>query len=243
MEYQIEDAHRPEKSVIGAILVHSQKVYEVMTLLDTGDFTMNHGRIYEACVAIANRQGIPDVTSVAEHLQSLGVLEAVGVLAYLEECCDHEAMGLQDVCKRVREHGHRRRMLKLCEVSNKALRSGAAVEACLSEMDSALLSIRANGAQSQIFHIKEFAMKVVEDLYAIKKRGHELVGLSTGVQCIDAATTGIRPGELWIVEIVRSTLWSEARRCRLSAAHQVARQGTSGAGGQLRRLSPAYRER
>ena len=120
-------------------------------------------------------------------------------VAYLSECCDSEAMGLRDTCKQVREHGYRRRMLKLCEVSNKTLRSGTAVEACLLEMESALLNIRANNTQSQVFHIKEFAMKVVEDLYAIKRRGHELIGLSTGVPCIDAATTGIRPGELWIV--------------------------------------------
>jgi len=62
MEYQIEDAHRSEKSVIGA--VSPQKVYEAMTLLDATDFTMAHGRIYGACVAIANRGGLP------EHLGS-----------------------------------------------------------------------------------------------------------------------------------------------------------------------------
>src|SRR5271166_6203008 len=170
-----------------------------MTLLDASDFTMAHGRIYAACVAVANRGGLPDISAVANHLQGLGELEKVDGVAYLSECCDSEAMGLRDTCKQVREHGHRRRMLKLCEVSNKALRSGTAVEACLSEMESALLNIRANNTQSQVFHIKEFAMRVVEDLYAIKRRGHELIGLSTGVQCIDAATTGIRPGELWIV--------------------------------------------
>ena len=199
MEYQIENAHQPEKSIIGAILVSPQKVYEVMTLLDARDFTLTHGRIYEACVAIANRRGVPDIPAVADYLQRCGVLEKVGGVAYMSECCDSEAMGLRDVCKRVREHGHRRRMLRLCEVSNKALRAGEGIETCLSEMESVLLSIRANSAQSQIFHIKDFALKVVEDLWAIKKRGHELVGLSTGVRCIDLATTGIRMGELWIV--------------------------------------------
>lgn len=199
MEYQIEAAHHPEKSVIGAILVSPEKVYEAMTLLDSGDFTLNHGRIFGACVAIANRGGLPDTQSVINHLQGLGELEKVGGMAYLSECGDSEAMGLRDTCKQVREHGHRRRMLKLCEVSNRALRSGDSIEACMSELESGLLNIRANSAQSQVFHIKDFAMKVVEDLYAIKKRGYELVGLSTGVRCIDAATTGIRPGELWIV--------------------------------------------
>jgi replicative DNA helicase len=199
MEYQIEDAHRPEKSVIGAILVSPQKVYEVMTLLDAGDFTLTHGRIYEACAAIANRGGLPDISAVANHLQGLGTLEKVGGMAYLSECCDSEAMVLRDTCKQVRDHGHRRRLLKLCDISTRALRSGDGIEACMSEMESGLLNIRANSAQSQIFHIKDFAMKVVEDLFEIKKCGHELVGLSTGVRCIDGATTGIRPGELWIV--------------------------------------------
>jgi replicative DNA helicase len=199
MEYQISDAHQSEKSVIGTILVSPQKVYEVMTLLDASDLTLTHGRIYEACVTIANRGGVPDTSSVADYLQGRGVLEKVGGIAYLSECCDSEAMGLRDTCKQVREHGHRRRMLKLCEVSNRALRSGDSIEACMSELESGLLNIRANSAQSQIFHIKDFAMNVVEDLYAIKRRGHELVGLSTGVQGIDGATTGIRQGELWIV--------------------------------------------
>jgi replicative DNA helicase len=193
MEYQIEDAHQPEKSVVGAILVSPEKVYEVMTLLEPGDLTTTHRRIYSACVAIANRGGVPDIPAVVNELRGLGELEKVGGMAYLSERCDSEAMGLRDTCKQVRKHGHRRKMLKLCEVCNRVLRSGDSIEACMSEMESGLLNIRANNAQPQIFHVKDFAMKVVEDLYAIKRRGHNLVGLSTGVQCIDGATTGIRP--------------------------------------------------
>src|SRR5271157_1366807 len=140
MEYQIEDAHRSEKSVIGAILVSPQKVYEAMTLLDASDFTMAHGRIYEACVAIANRGGLPDISAVANHLQGLGELEKVAGVAYLSECFGSEAMGLRDMCRQVREHGHRRKLLKLCDVSNRALRSGDGIEACMSEMESGLLN-------------------------------------------------------------------------------------------------------
>ena len=60
-----------------------------MTLLAVSDFTTNHGRILGACLAVANSGGTPDVPSVAEQLQSRGVLEVVDSLAYLDDCCKY----------------------------------------------------------------------------------------------------------------------------------------------------------
>lgn len=39
----------------------------------------------------------------------------------------------------------------------------------------------------------------MDDLYRVKKRGCDLIGLATGIQALDDATGGIRSGELWII--------------------------------------------
>lgn len=199
MEYEIEDAHQPEKAVIGAILAHPQKIYEAMTLLGVSDFTFAHARIFEACVEIANEGGLPETLAVCDHLTNMGLLEKIGGLAYLIECERYEAMGLAEMCKRVREHAHRRRLLKVCELATKDLREGKPVSECVEEVESGLLSVQANNIQSEIFHVKDFALAVVDGLYRIKRRGSDLIGLSTGIQALDDATGGIRAGELWII--------------------------------------------
>ena len=199
MEYHFEDAHQPEKAVIGAVLAQPQKVYEATTILDVSDFTFAHARIFEACVDIANNGGLPEITAVADHLTSKGLLEKIGGLAYLIECERYEAMGLAEMCRRVREHAHRRRLLKLCEIAERGVRDGKPIDECLGEVESVLLNIRANNIQSQIFHVKDFALSVVDDLYRAKKRGCDLIGLATGIQALDDATGGIRSGELWII--------------------------------------------
>jgi replicative DNA helicase len=199
MEYRIEDAQQSERAVLGAILASPEKVYEAMTLLSIQDFTPPNDRVFGACVDIANRGGAPDISAVDDHLTSKGQLDSVGGFSQLVDYCKFGAMNLRDTCKRVREHGHRRKLLHICEAVQGALQSGAPVDDCLTEAESGLLSIRANNAQGRVFHVKDFALKVVDDLFAIKKRGPELIGLTTGVRCIDNATSGIRPGELWIV--------------------------------------------
>jgi len=199
MEYQIEDANQPEKAVIGAILAHPQKVYEAMTLLTVSEFTFAHSRIFEACVEIANQGGLPETLAVCDHLANRGLLEKIGGLAYLIECERYEAMGLAEMCRRVREHAHRRRLLRLCELVTKGLREGKPVGECLEEVESGLLSVHANNIQSDIFHVKDFALAVVDDLYRVKRRGSDLIGLTTGIQPLDDATGGIRAGELWII--------------------------------------------
>lgn len=45
----------------------------------------------------------------------------------LEECCVNEAISLGDMAKRVREHAQRRKTLKLCEMSTRALGAGDTV--------------------------------------------------------------------------------------------------------------------
>jgi replicative DNA helicase len=79
------------------------------------------------------------------------------------------------------------------------VQDGKPIDECLGEVESALLNIRANNIQLQIFHVKDFAPAVVDDLYRVKKRGCDLIGLTTGIQALDDATGGIRSGELWTV--------------------------------------------
>ena len=199
MDYHIEDAHQPEKAVIGAILAHPSTVFEVITTLAASDFTMPHRLIFEACVQIANDGGLPEIPAVVDHLNLKGLLERAGGWAYLYECEQFEAMQLADMCCRVREHSKRRRLLRLCEESLNGLRAGTPTDECLNQIGEALLDVQANGVESQVFPIKDFALPVVDELYRARRRGCGLVGLSTGIEAIDNATTGIRPGELWIV--------------------------------------------
>lgn len=69
---------------------------------------------------------------------------------------------------------------------------------CLENAQQALLEIQSDSTASQAMHVKELLPKV---LHGLELRSSEkgLIGLPTGLSDLDEATTGIRPGELWVI--------------------------------------------
>jgi replicative DNA helicase len=78
-----EDA---ERALLGALLTEPQRVPEVAEVVDRGDFfSGRHNAVYDAVLALSERNAAIDVVSVGEALAAAGKFQEVGGRSYLVE--------------------------------------------------------------------------------------------------------------------------------------------------------------
>ncbi len=75
-----------ERALLGALLTEPQRVPEVAEIVEPGDFfTPKHNAVYEAVLALSERNAAIDIVSVGEALASSGRFQEVGGRSYLVE--------------------------------------------------------------------------------------------------------------------------------------------------------------
>lgn len=62
-----------------------------------------------------------------------------------------------------------------------------------------ILRLRSAGLANKSVHVREVMDSVLDEVCRQREHKDELVGLSTGIDSIDYTTTGIRPGEYWVI--------------------------------------------
>jgi replicative DNA helicase len=100
----------------------------------------------------------------------------------------------------VHEKAQLRRLVHVCETEeNTALADDQPVSVCLGRLQDALLGIEAATHKQSVFHVAQVTDEVFAGIERLRDRHAELVGLTTGIESLDLATTGIREGEFWIL--------------------------------------------
>jgi replicative DNA helicase len=73
-----------ERAVLGGLLLEPQRLAEVRTRLEPGDWYLErHRLLYQAFLDIAGAGSTPDLLTLQAHLDQAGSLDAVGGVAYL----------------------------------------------------------------------------------------------------------------------------------------------------------------
>jgi replicative DNA helicase len=99
----------------------------------------------------------------------------------------------------VRDKSNRRKLVKSCEAAIASLTDGTESTAdCLNYLAENLLTIQSDDARAQASRLADF-MPDVMSILRQRSENQGLVGLPTGIAELDEVTTGIRPGEMWIV--------------------------------------------
>jgi hypothetical protein len=197
-----------EKSILGGILQNNGLFYQAAGLLSQTFSLSAHSSIWEAmCDLHAMGQPI-DIVTLPEQLEKKGKLESVNGTAYLMELTMGlpERTSIEVWVKLVRDKAHRRWLIDQCRLAEERLYDASVDTAdCMEVMESAALRVRADAGVKSSHHISEIVPEVIAEFEAIRKQ-EGLIGFTTGVPCIDQATTGIRPDEYlgdWCAAVAR----------------------------------------
>ncbi len=195
-----------EKTVLGCVLLNEEALFHVLPLLRPDDFGLSsHHRIYQTVCELTEASKKVEAYTVIERLDEKGVLETVGGPGYVaclsnSITCELASMkNVEHYAERVLDYSRRRSARAAAISLAKAVEdTSTPLDELLGQLQDGLLSIEADARKTTARSTKEIMGDVLRELQ-VQASNSGVVGMTTGLACVDIATGGIRPGELWTI--------------------------------------------
>ena len=190
-----------EKAVLGAILLNSDSFFQCGILKDDDFFLSSHRMIYKAMSELAKTSRAIDLVTVVDKLGA--DLGKVGDVGYLSSLLDGvpDNPHLEQYVQMVYEASRRRRLLALAKgIIQQCEDASESTTDCISVTTDRILEL-AGTTSNKSRWLRDYS----EDVYARVRKAARTplsdlpIGLPTGLKGVDHRTTGLRPGELWIL--------------------------------------------
>ncbi|MCP5180638.1 MAG: replicative DNA helicase [Pseudomonadales bacterium] len=194
-----------EMSVLGGLMLSAERWIDVVEICKSSDFYRpQHQLIFEAMISLADDDEPLDAVTVSEKLQSNGMLERAGGLAYLAELVDATpgVTNLLAYARIVRERSTLRQLIAAAnQIAEMAFSpQGKDAGALLDIAEKSVFNISEgrlrDGGPEPVNEILAGAVKRVQELFDSKGN---ITGLSTGFDDLDDETAGLQKSDLIIV--------------------------------------------
>ena len=195
-----------EQSVLGGLLIDNEAWERVAEIIIEQDFyRRDHRMVFAAIHALAG-QGKPfDTVTTADWLESQGVLEEAGGLAYLGELARDtpSSANIGAYAEIMRERSVLRGLSRVgTDIAESALQSEgrSALELLdLAERRVFELSERRARGQRLFLPIRDVLANVMDRIDTLFSRDDPITGVATGFEELDAKTAGLQPSDLIII--------------------------------------------
>jgi replicative DNA helicase len=192
-----------ERSVLGGILLDANAYEEVAAAgLTAADFLLDsHRRIYSRMVELAESSRPIDSITLIEELERRRELGTVGDVGYVASLVDGvpDRPSIKHYVKIVREKADLRKLIHACNATVAASSEGSSSRECIAELSERLLQIQTGSDDAPAERVLKFSDAVYTEWERLADGSDDLVGLTTGIDSVDLATTGIRAGETWAI--------------------------------------------
>ncbi|MGE0625038.1 MAG: replicative DNA helicase [Pseudomonadales bacterium] len=194
-----------EQSVLGGLMLDNDAWFNVAEVVQVGDFyRAQHQIIFEAMTDLAGDDQPMDALTVSERLQSKGMLDKAGGIAYLAELTEATpgASNVVAYAKIVRELSTLRQLIGAANrIAESAFaRDGRPSEELLDLAEKEVFQISEGrlkgGGPEKVVPLLNRAVERIERLYATR---NPITGLATGFDLLDKKTAGLQPSDLVIV--------------------------------------------
>ena len=148
-----------EEAVGGALLIDGKAIYEVAVLLDWRDFYSEQNRlVYQACLALYERNEAINQITVAQELERLGKLESIGGVAYLSRLISivPTSLDIEHYAQIVYRLSIMRQLITAADsISDIGYQADPDINAALSRAEDALYKLRSARGSIDFVHIKQ----------------------------------------------------------------------------------------
>jgi len=185
-----------ESAVIGAVLVDSNCINDVIAILGPQEFYReSHAKIFRAMMELSERGDPIDLVTLNDLLKAKNELDAVGGASYVASCQDFTptAVNVAYYARMVKKEFQSRELAKLF---GQALERISFDDPLIitSEVVSQLLRI--NPAQSNVVHIEKIMTECLKDLEQAYESKGRIVGIPTGLHEFENRYGGISREDL-----------------------------------------------
>ena len=192
-----------EKSLLGALMIASDVLPEILTILKPQDFyEERHQTIFEAMVDLYDNHQPVDLLTLTNKLKSKKKLREVGGAPYLTELSNFTptAGHARAYAEIIEKASVRRRLIKAgTEIANKAYEEDANADDLIGRAERDLFAVSDKIVRSDYVPMDELLADAFDRIEELHKNKGALRGLKTGFRDLDKKTAGLQKGDLIII--------------------------------------------
>jgi len=193
-----------EEAVIGSLLIDGASIFQVADFLQASDFYFEQNRLlYEAAMALYQRDEAIDQVTLAQELSRTGKLETCGGaarLSYLISVCP-TSLDIEHYARIVYRLSVMRQLITAGDrISAIGYESAPDVEESLAKAEGILFRLRRGGAVNDLTHIREVLDKYFEVAPpSSEERPEQLPFVLSGFAGLDEFLNGFQRSDLIII--------------------------------------------
>ena len=206
LEYQIDSAPANadvERSILRAILLESNAYDEAAANgLTSSDLSLDsHRRIYAAMQSVAESGRPIDTVTLSAELSSRRELDRVGGYAYIADLMIGVPArpSIKHYIRIVKEKAALRKLIHACNATIGSIGDGCSSQTVTEELGERILQVQTVSDAAPAQRVISFSDQVYSEWEQLAEGHGDLIGLTTSLESLDIATTGIRKGELWVI--------------------------------------------
>jgi replicative DNA helicase len=199
----VPHSREAEEAVIGAVLINPEAYYDVAQFLQPDDFYIHRNQwIWQAFIALHNRNEAIDFVTVTEELDQMGHLADIGGAAYITKLINNVPSSLHAEAygRRVEETAIRRRMLSAAnKIAKLAYEENLSLDTVMDDSEKAVFNISERRSTRDLMPIRTVLSDYFDRIEELSQRDDALVGVPTGFFDIDKMLGGLQPSDLLII--------------------------------------------
>lgn len=192
-----------EASVLGAMMLSSEAIADVVEILQTDDFYRGaNARIYEVLRAIYARGEPVDIVTVIEALKRRGILDEVGGHLYLRDLVDQvpTPASAGHYARIVAQTALLRRLISAAaDIMEMAYAAPDDPEGVADDAEQRIYDVARREDKDEVAVLRDLVDQAMVDLESIQNRDSTYTGLPSGFRDLDDLTSGLQPGNLVII--------------------------------------------
>jgi replicative DNA helicase len=192
-----------EESVLGAMMLSSEAIADVVELLQPEDFYRgSNARIYEALRGIYAKGEPVDLITAVETLKRQGSLEEVGGPLYLRDLVEEvpTPASAGHYAKIVAQTALLRRLISAsADIMEMAYAAPEDPENVADQAEQRIYDVARREDRDEVAILRDLVDQAMIDLESIQNRDSAYTGLPTGFRDLDDLTSGLQPGNLIVI--------------------------------------------
>ncbi len=193
-----------EQAVLGAILIESAAINQVMEILTAEDFYKDaHRKIYNAMIDLDRDNKPIDLLTLFDYLKGNGnLLEEVGESSYLTYLTEivPATENVSYYAKLVKEKSIIRNLVMAAsDIAHQGNEGVSDIDEFIDRAEHKILDIAQNKIKPSFYDSRDLAAKALDIIEQLHARKQMVTGIPTGFERLDYMTSGLQEADLVIV--------------------------------------------
>ena len=192
-----------EQSVIGSMIMDREAVLVASEILTGEDFYQRqYGIVFEAMVALFNKDEPVDLVTLQNQLRSKDVPEEISSMEFIRDILNQvpTSANVKYYANIVAEKATLRRLIRLNdEINNLCYADTEPMEEILEQTEKKVFDLVQRRNAGDFVPIRQIVLNAIQKIEAASRTKGNVTGIATGFKDLDYQTSGFQPSDLILI--------------------------------------------